>query len=67
MGKMKEEIKQTDYARIIIQNYLLELENNMKAINKSLYELKCILQKAQEKVIQLEDRKEKLEISKENF
>lgn len=59
---MNKEIKQADYARIVIQNYLIALENNMKAINKSLYELKCVLQKAQERVMQLEDRKEKLEI-----
>ncbi|MGQ9609279.1 MAG: hypothetical protein ACUVWN_08250 [bacterium] len=59
---MNKEIKQADYARVVIQNYLIALENNMKAINKSLYELKCVLQKAQERVMQLEDRKEKLEI-----
>lgn len=58
---MDKEIKQKDHARNVIQNYLLALESNMKAINKSLYELMSILQKAQEKVIQLEDRKEKLE------
>lgn len=58
---MDKEIKQADCTRTIIQNYLLALENNMKAINKSLYGLMSILQKAQERVIQLEDRKEKLE------
>lgn len=58
---MDKEIKQADCAKTVIQNYLLALESNMKAINKSLYELMSILQKAQEKVIQLEDKKQKLE------
>ncbi len=60
MKKLNKQIS----VRVVIQNYLLELENNMRAINKSLYELMSILQKAQERVIQLEDRKDKLEIQK---
>lgn len=59
---MDKEIGKADYARTVIHNYLIALENNIKTINKSLYELKSILQNAQERVIQLEDRKEKLEI-----
>lgn len=61
---MDKETNRADYTKIIIKNHLLALESSMKEINESLHKLMSILQEAHEKVIQLEDRKEKLEIQK---